>query len=319
MRTNHRMTLPGLALWAGMLCGLQPAFGAGATGPQFDIVLTNARAIDPETGLDAVRNIGLRGGSIAAVTTEAIKGKRTIDAKGLVAAPGFIDLHSHAYGYETATYQAKDGVTTRLELESGVFPVKGWYENKAGRELINYGASVSHLRARYAAQRGGTVADPRVSVSTDDAEPGQLIFQPIPPEAYSNFIPLLDAGLTEGAIGIGSATQYAPGITLPEMFDLTDLAAKRHMCVLTHIRFGSLVEPDSTLEAVQEQVANAAVTGGCVHIVHINSMAMSQTPYMLRLFHRARERGIDVSTEIYPWDGSTDQIRSTFFENPGFR
>jgi hypothetical protein len=68
---------------------------------------------------------------------------------------------------------------------------------------------------------------------------------------------------------------------------------------------------------VQEQIANAAVTGACVHIVHINSMAMSSTIEMVKLFHDARDHGIDISTEIYPWDASSDVIRSVIFD-PGW-
>jgi hypothetical protein len=292
-------------------------------GRIYDIVFEKVRAIDPETGLDAVRNIGIVGNKIGAISIEPLQGKKTIDARGLVASPGFIDLHSHAYGYETATYQAMDGVTTRLELELGVFPVKRWYDRKAGHELINYGASVNHDRVRYSLQVGGDLADARIPGDTSndlpesDAKFEELIQQPIPAEAYARFIPILEAGLKDGAIGIGSGTQYAPGITRPEMLDLTRLAAQRHMCVFTHIRYGSLVEPGSTLEAVQEQIANAAITGGCVHIVHINSMAMSSTLQMIRLFHEARDHGIDVSTEIYPWDASSDVIRSVIFD-PGW-
>ena len=298
---------------------------AAMSSPQLplDIVFTNARVIDPETGLDAIRNIGIAGGTIVEVSTRALRAKQVIDATGLVAAPGFIDLHSHAYGAETATYQAMDGVTTRLELELGVYPVKPWYDKKRGHELINYGASVNHDRVRYSLQHGGTVDDPRIPGETSDslyADPhvNEFIRRPIPPEAYGRFVPMLEAGLNDGGIGIGSGTQYAPGITRPEMLDLTELAAQRHVCVFTHIRFGSLVEPGSTLEAVQEQVANAAFTGACVHIAHINSMAMSSTLQILKLLHGARDRGVDVSTEIYPWDASSDQIRSVIFD-PGWQ
>jgi hypothetical protein len=288
----------------------------------YDIVFENVRAIDPETNLDAVRNIGIVGDTIRAVSVEPLHGKTTIDGRGLVATPGFIDLHSHAYGYETATYQAMDGVTTRLELELGVYPVRAWYDRKSGHELVNYGASLNHDRIRYSLQLGGTVSDPKIAGFTQSESPKThdydlLIHQPIPPEGYSRFVPTLEASLRDGAIGIGSGTQYAPGITHQEMLDLTRVAAEHHMCVFTHIRYGSLVEPGSTFEAIQEQVANAAITGACVHIAHINSVAMSATLEMLSIIHGARDHGVDVSTEMYPWDASSDHIRSLMFD-PGW-
>jgi hypothetical protein len=322
----------GLAARASVLCrllsvaaaiGLQVLPAAHAAGPAYDIVILHARAIDPETGLDAIRNIGIIGDKVTAVSTEALLGKQTIEAHGLVASPGFIDLHSHAYGYQTATYQAMDGVTTRLELEIGVYPVKPWYDKKAGHELINYGASVNHDRVRFSLQHAGDLTDPRIPGETSDAmnsDPKfeEFIRQPIPPRFYDRFAPMLEAGLDDGALGIGSGTQYAPGITRQEMLDLTQVAGRKHVCVFTHIRYGSLVEPGSTLEALQEQIANAAITGACVHIVHINSMAMSSTPQMIALFHQARDHGVDVSTEVYPWDASVDEIRSVIFD-PGWQ
>src|SRR5262249_51168810 len=92
---------------------------------------------------DRVANVGIKGGKIAAISTAPLSGKRRIDAKGLVVAPGFIDLHSHAqyaFGYDQ---QARDGVTTSLELEAGGYPVKPFYAARAGKTRINYGASVS--------------------------------------------------------------------------------------------------------------------------------------------------------------------------------
>jgi len=320
------MYMRGTVLTAGLLAlnatAIADVPAHGAKGAAFDIVLENVRAIDPETNLDALRNIGIVANRIAAVSAKPLQGKAVVDGHGLVAAPGFIDLHSHAYSYETATYQAMDGVTTRLELEIGVYPVKGWYEAKAGHELINYGASVNHDRIRYALQTGGDVDNPKIPgyVSFDlpeDPNFDKLIREPIPSPRYAQFVPMLEAGLRDGAIGIGSGTQYAPGITRLEMLDLTRVAARHHMCVFTHVRYGSLTEPGSTLEALQEQIANAAITGACVHIVHINSMAMSSTPEMIELFHGARDHGVDVSTEIYPWDASVDEIRSVIFD-PGW-
>lgn len=306
----------GLAI---LLSGMSAHAGAEVA---YDVVVRNVRAIDPESGLDAIRNIGISGDQIAAVSDQALRGRRVVDGRGLVAAPGFIDLHSHAYGYETATYQAMDGVTTRLELEIGVYPVKAWYHKKAGHELINYGASVSHNVVRFLLQTGGGVGKPeRAGETFDDiySDPRYdgLSRKPIPADVYNQFEPMLESGLEDGAIGIGSGTQYAPGISHQEMLDLTRVAGNHHVCVFTHIRYGSLVEPGSTLEAVQEQIANAAITGSCVHIVHINSMAMSSTPAMIELFHGARDHGVDVSTEIYPWDASSDAVRSVIFD-PGW-
>lgn len=285
--------------------------------PVHDIVLTGARAIDPETGLDAIRNIAVDGDRIVAVSGAKLAGRRVIDARGLVAAPGFIDLHSHATTREAAAYQVRDGVTTRLELEIGTWPVAGWYEAKHGRELLNYGTSVGHTAVRYYLQKGEGAAglaalrDPAEKFAAPEADAA------IADAAYPRLAPLLEQGLREGAIGIGSGTQYAPGITHRELLDVTRVAAQSKSCLFTHIRFGSLVEPDSTLEAVQENIANAAITGGCVHIAHINSMAMSEAPAMVALLRAARGRGVDVSTETYPWGGSVDAVRSHFFD-PGW-
>ena len=141
--------------------------------------------------------------------------------------------------------------------------------------------------------------------------------QPISDAASARLLQLLEQGVSEGAIGIGSGTQYAAGISHKEMLGVTRVAANTQSCLFTHIRHGSLVEPDSTLEAVQENIANAAITGACVHIAHINSMAMSDAPTMAALIRDARARGVDVSTETYPWGGSVDAVRSHFFD-PGW-
>src|SRR3954471_20691357 len=103
--------------------------------------------MDPESGLDAIRSVGIRDGKIAAVSTTPLQGKQIVDAKGLVIAPGFIDLHAHGQKPENYRLQARDGVTTALELEIGVSPVAPWYAEREGRALINYGASSGHVGA----------------------------------------------------------------------------------------------------------------------------------------------------------------------------
>lgn len=291
--------------------------GAAQAGATHDIVYTGARAIDPETGLDAIRDIAIDGDRVVAVSEAPLKGRRMIDARGLVAAPGFIDIHSHATTREAAGYQAKDGVTTRLELEIGTWPVSAWYEAKRGRELLNYGTSVGHTAVRYFIQKGegasglAALRDPMEKFGAKEAD------EPLSDAASKRLATLLEEGVRGGAIGIGSGTQYAPGVSRREMLDVTAIAARTATCLFTHIRYGSLVEPDSAFEAVQESIANAAVTGACVHVAHINSMAMRDAPFMAALMHDAQRRGTDITTETYPWGGSVDAIRSHFFD-PGW-
>ena len=96
----------------------------GCTIPENDavgyaIVLTGGRVIDPESGLDAVRNVGIRAGKIVALAENALDGDRVIDVNGLVVAPGFIDLHQHGQTEEAYALKVQDGVTSAFELERG--------------------------------------------------------------------------------------------------------------------------------------------------------------------------------------------------------
>src|SRR5258708_35886163 len=131
--------------------------GGCATAPTaatYDRVILGGRVMDPETGLDAIRNVGINQGQIAAVTTDDIRGRDTIDARGLVVAPGFIDLHSH--GQDAANYalKAADGCTTALELEVGAADIDAWYASREGKSLIHFGTSVRHIPVRMAGVGG---------------------------------------------------------------------------------------------------------------------------------------------------------------------
>src|SRR5690242_9950711 len=124
----------------------------------YDRVLLGGHVMDPASGLDAVRNIGVRDGHIAIITTQAIHGRDTVDARGLVVAPGFIDLHAHGQTPETYRFQSLDGVTTSLELELGTSDVAAWYRQRSsggggggvGGERINYGVIIGHIKVRMA-------------------------------------------------------------------------------------------------------------------------------------------------------------------------
>jgi N-acyl-D-aspartate/D-glutamate deacylase len=106
---------------------------AGTLSAQtWDVVIGNGRVIDPETGLDAVRWVGIRGGNIGAISASPLEGRTVIDARGLVVSPGFIDLHEHGQDFEAYTFQARDGVTSSFELEVGTADVAAWYAAREG-------------------------------------------------------------------------------------------------------------------------------------------------------------------------------------------
>src|ERR1041385_6250901 len=122
---------------------------AGVAGAQpYDLVINHGRVIDPGSGLDAIRHVGIRGAAIAAISRTPLKGRREIDARGHVVAPGFVDLHQHGQNDENYRLKARDGCTTALELEIGVCPVGPWYAAREGKALVNFGASAGHIGAR---------------------------------------------------------------------------------------------------------------------------------------------------------------------------
>jgi len=135
-----------------------------ATEELYDVVVRNGRVMDPESNLDAVRNLGIRSGKIQTITTKSLKGRMVIDAKGLVVAPGFIDLHVHDMNDEHHRAQAMDGVTTALELEIGTADIDQWYAEREGKTLINYGASIGHVPVRMVVMK-----DPGTFVPSGDA------------------------------------------------------------------------------------------------------------------------------------------------------
>src|SRR5271156_5160689 len=197
---------------------------------QYELVLEGGRVMDPETGLDAVRNVGIRDGKIVRISSEALSGRRVIHAGGLVVAPGFIDLHQHGQELESQRVKALDGVTTALELEIGAPDVAQFLKAKKGQSLIHYGTSASHVAARAlvfgAALPPGEIL-PKSGPATD---------QPATPEQIEAMMERLRAELDAGGLAVGMGIQYTPGATRLEVIDIFRLAAERALPVYTHIR-----------------------------------------------------------------------------------
>ena len=117
----------------------------------YDLVIHGGRVIDPETGLDAIRDVGIQGSTISAVSSEVLRGKRIINAEGLVVSPGFIDLHQHGQTPEDYRLKAFDGVTSALEMEIGARDISAFLTERSGGALINYGATANYDAARASA------------------------------------------------------------------------------------------------------------------------------------------------------------------------
>ena len=279
-----------------------------------DLVITGGRVIDPETGLDAIRTVGIRDRSIVALTEESLEAAVTLDATGLVVAPGFIDLHAHGQDAASNRYQAMDGVTTALELEVGVYPVATWYAAREGTALINYGATVSHQGARQRAMGSRFVAADGESGFSLGASDDETLYLAVSDEELSSTVELVETGLSDGALGLGFGLSYTPGATHEELFTLFGVAADRHAPVFVHLRSSGEFNRGRAVAPVQEVVANAAATGASVHIVHINSSAGSSIELVLDLIRGARSRGVDVTTEAYPYTASASLIESALFD-----
>jgi N-acyl-D-aspartate/D-glutamate deacylase len=265
----------------------------------YDIVLQAGRVMDPETSLDAVRNVGINGKKIAAISARPLHGKVEADATGLVIAPGFIDLHQHGQTPKDYGFKAMDGVTTALELEVGVSPVSPWYAERQGKAVINFGASCGHIPARMAIMKDTGDFLPRDSAMDRLASP----------EEQKAIESTVQKGLDEGALGLGMGIQYTPTATPDEILNLFYLAAKFKRPVFVHMRAGNVIA------SLQEVIANAAASGAPLHVVHINSAATSKTPEALRMIEGARSRGLDITTEAYPYIASATHIESAAFSD----
>ncbi len=273
---------------------------------QYDLVLNNGRLIDPASSTDAVRSVGIRNGKIAAVSASPLRGGREIDARGLVIAPGFIDLHSHGQTPENYTLKAQDGVTTALEMEVGVWPVPSWYAARDGKALINYGASAGYLPALMAVMHDSGSLLPRdAAVKNAPAK-----------EQWDATLDHVRQGLRDGALGIGAGIAYTPLVGRDQILALFRVGAERHACLFVHIRNGGPVEP-GVIDALQEVLADVAVSGASLHVVHITSMALRQTPLCLRMIEDAHRRGLDVTVEAYPYTAGMTDISSAIFA-PGW-
>jgi dihydroorotase len=300
----------------GISVGSRPSNGAES----YDLVIANGRVMDPESGLDAVRNVGIRGGKIAAISNAPLEGKQTIDAKGLVVAPGFIDLHEHGQEPRNYQFQAHDGVTTSLELELGTSDVDTWYAAREGKSPINYGVSIGHIPVRTkilakTSSEGGLGGNGSASeIAAQDA----AAHRQATPEELVQMKEAMERGFHSGALAEGMGINYTPGASRWEIVEMFREAAKYGASVHVHLRYAGGKEPENGLSALEEVIAAAAATGAPLHVVHITSMGLKYTPQLIAMIEGARKRGLDVTTECYPYTAGSTYLQSAVFD-PGWQ
>ena len=273
------------------------ATGCGP-GETYDLVIAGGRVMDPESGLDAVRNVGISEGRIAAISEGELAGVRVVDAAGLVVAPGFVDLHEHGQNEESYALMVRDGVTSAFELEVGTADVEAWYAERVEGQLVNHGVSIGHIQVRM-----DVLDDPSEGLlpsgvgGSGTATAAQL----------DEIERRIEQGLAQGAVAVGFGSAYTPGADMAEIERMFGVAGRHGASAHIHMR-GGTAGLDSTLAAARR-------AGAPLHVVHVNSSAGGQIDAFLAAIQAARDAGQDVTTETYPYGAGMTEIQSALFDD----
>ncbi len=284
---------------------------------EFDIVLSGGRVIDPETELDEIKNIGIRNGQILDISSDLLVGKESIDVSGLVVAPGFIDMHIHGITNQEQEYQVRDGVTTALELEFGIPMLSEWHKLRKSKALINYGASASWIVDRTAGLENAEAAFDQIQqlISTGNylGLPSTIThFTPtfsieLSDDQRIKMLESIRESLAQGGIGIGVPAGYTKGATPEEIFRLYQLAGELQVPIFTHVRSGGMMP-------IQQAISDALLTNAPLHIVHVNSMAGSEIGLAIEMVQTAKNKGFDITTELYPYTAGSTGLETAIFD-----
>lgn len=263
---------------------------------RYDVVFRSGRVMDPESGLDAVRNVGIRDGTIAAVSAERLQGELVLDAEGLVVAPGFIDV---VWGVPPAYQGAQllDGVTTALELWVGTADVDRWYAERESKAAINFGVAAGHERARRAVMR-----DPGLPGS-----PGDAMHRVATDAEIAEIRRTIERGLGRGALAV-SLTNVTPAASGWETLEALRAARASGAMVWAPPRETGNWEVDDMPRYLTELIGAAAVTGAELCIVHIQASGGPHTPRLLHIVEEARAQGLQVTAEVFPYTSNLTHI-----------
>ena len=282
------------------------------------LVISGGRVVDPASGTDAIADVALLDGQIAAIGTGLGSAERVIDANGLVVAPGFIDLHAHGQSIPADRMQAFDGVTTTLDLEAGVMPVDSWYRRQAAQgRVLNYGASANWAFARIGAMTGSN-EESSLEAFGRAMRDRRWVENVASDGEVAGILGRLARGLDEGGIGIGILNAYAPGAGVQELTAVCQLAAAHAVPTFTHIAYMSRVDPESAAEAYVRLIGYAGATGAHMHICHFNSSSKTDVERCAVLVAKAQAQGLPITVEAYPYGTGSTVLAAAFFSDPEF-
>jgi dihydroorotase-like cyclic amidohydrolase len=277
----------------------------------YNLVLRNGRVVDPESGFDEVCDVGITGRRIAAISSDALDGDTVVEVRGLVVAPGFIDLHSHAQTLAGRRLHACDGVTTVLDLEAGRAPVSAAYErDEQLGSPVHYGFSVSWAAARMEVL-AGVPSDGGLGLILENlADPAWQ--RAASAREVAAILERLTDGIGDGAIGIGLLMGYAPGVDPAEYTAVARLATTAGVPTFTHSRDLAEITPAVPIDGAEEVVRAASETGAHMHYCHINSTSTRHLDRVHRLVEHCRAHGATVTTEAYPYGSGSTAIGAAF-------
>lgn len=276
-----------------------------------DLVLRGGRVIDPETGLDGVRDVAIEGRRIAAVSEDRLDALSVVDVAGLTVSPGFIDLHSHAQTLAGRRLQACDGVTTAFDLEGGRAPIDAAYREEARWGApIHYGFSASWAAVRMQVM-AGIDATGGVGRLLDNL--GKPAWQrQASADEVARILSQLRRDLCAGGVGIGLLMGYAPGVAPDEYLSVARLAAEAGVPTFTHSRDLIELTPGTLIDGAEEIVRAAGETGASMHHCHVNSTSGRHIDRVLALVARSQAQGAKVSTEAYPYGSGATAVGAAF-------